>query len=94
MDSYYKLGAFKSLLMLIKYLWRLNCYHNIGQKSTHILEKNTNLKIGSCWLVNFAETLNGKFVFYECKDYIEQVKLILKYHKNKEELDEKEKFDW
>lgn len=72
---------------LDKYSIQLNLYK-------YILEKNTNLKIGSCWLVNFAETLNGKFVFYECKDYIEQVKLILKYHKNKEELDEKEKFDW
>ena len=44
MDSYYKLGAFKSLLMLIKYLWSLNCYHNIGQKSIHILEKKVNIE--------------------------------------------------
>lgn len=59
-----------------------------------IIEKNTKLKIGKLWLVNFAETLDGRFKYYECLQFLNYVKMMLDYHKNKKIINEVKKYEW
>jgi len=45
----------------------------------HIIEKNTNLKIGDCYLIWITEK-NNKYKIIKCKDLNAEIKLMLDFH--------------
>lgn len=62
-----------------------------------ILERNTNFKIGQLVLVNFAETLDGKFVYHQCFDYQDKVMKMIEFYNNQRAIQEENgdgKYEW
>jgi hypothetical protein len=55
----------------------------------YLLEKNTNLKVGNCYLVWFNEE-NEKYKVIKCREYDREVKMILAEHKKFKKLDNKD----
>ena len=58
-----------TVCFMITYSLQLSLYK-------HIIEKNTNLKIGNCYLIWINEK-NKNYKVYKCKDLESEIKLML-----------------
>jgi ATP-dependent exoDNAse (exonuclease V) beta subunit len=47
----------------------------------HIIEKNTNLKIGNCYLIWINENIDN-YKVYKCKDLHAELKLMIEHYEN------------
>jgi ATP-dependent exoDNAse (exonuclease V) beta subunit len=73
----------KKMLMPINFLQEceLNAYSIQLNLYKYIIERNTNLKIGQCYLVHIHED-QDQYNVIQCKEYQDIIELLIKHHKS------------